>query len=27
MVDAIKDEKTRRGLMIDTAKSVLDLLR
>lgn len=27
MVDAIKDEKTRRGLMIDTAQSVLDLLR
>lgn len=27
MVGALKDEKTRRGLMIDTAKSVLDLLR
>lgn len=27
MVDALKDESTRRGLMIDTAKSVLDLLK
>jgi hypothetical protein len=27
MVSALKDEKTRRGLMIDTTKSVLDLLR
>lgn len=27
MVDALKDGKTRRGLMIDTTQSVLDLLR
>jgi len=27
MVRALKDEKTRRGLLIDTAKSVLDLFR
>jgi len=27
MVTALKDEKTRRGLMIDTTQSVLDLLR
>lgn len=27
MISAIKDEKTRRGLMIDTAQSVMDLLR
>jgi len=27
MIDALKDEKTRRGLLIDTTKSVLDLLK